>query len=320
MRPHQIMETEQYSDTVESTTPFQDEETPITAGPEANAIIHFNVDDLRNHPLSDSIYGTDVSDELLESVGTLGILQPILVAKESLAIISGNSRVKAARNLGHTVIRGTYFQSTNDLEIQQAVLESNSQRIKTNEQRIREYNARKTIESELALLRKAQEGLGEKETKAVAKEAKAKARAKAAKKSGVNTATAQKATKVIEEADRLKEEGKTEESSELLTVLNKSINAAHKLVTQKEPGAEPAAPKPKQVVSLPVKITSDASGEVSFQFEAQAEAIAAGEALVRFLRTRDASDFDSSHKDAWNQIAEDISGRLVELRLRDDND
>jgi len=314
------METEQNSDTVDDTTPFQDEKEPITSGPEANAIIHFNVDDLRNHPLSDTIYGTEVSDELLESVGALGILQPILVARENLAIISGNSRVKAARNLGHKVIRGTYFESSSDLEIQQAVLESNSQRIKTNEQRIREYNARKTIESELAILRKASAGLDEKETKVMAKEAKAKARAKAAQKSGVNSNTAQKATKVIERADRLKEEGKTEESSELLTVLNKSINAAHKLVTQKEPGAEPTPPKPKPVVSLPVKITSDSDGATSYQFEAQAEAIAAAEAIVRFLRTRDSSDFDSSHKDTWNQIAEDISGRLVELRLREEND
>lgn len=312
------METEQTSDTVDNTTPFQDEKESITSGPEANAIIHFNVDDLRNHPLSDTIYGTDVSDELLESIGTLGILQPILVARENLAIISGNSRVKAARNLGHKIIRGTYFESSNDLEIQQAVLESNSQRIKTNEQRIREYNARKTIESELAILRKASAGLDEKETKVMAKEAKAKARAKAAQKSGVNSNTAQKATKVIEAADRLKEEGKTEESSELLTVLNKSINAAHKLVTQKEPGAEPTPPKPKPVVSLPVKIDSVPGSETSYQFEAQAEAIAAAEAIVRFLRTRDSSDFDSSHKETWNQIVEDISGRLIELRLREE--
>lgn len=317
------METDTNSENVENTPPFQnDEPLPSSNGESISplGIIHFNLEELKNHPLSDAIYGTDVSEELLESVSTLGILQPILVAKDTLAIISGNSRVKAARNLGHRIIRGTYFESSNDLEIQQAVLESNSQRIKTNEQRIREYNARKTIESELALQRKANADLGAKETKVLAKEVKAKARDKAAKKSGVTANTANKATKVIEEADRLKEEGKVEESTELLNVLNKSINAAHKMVKQKDAPAEPAPSKPKVAEVLPVKISSGQDTS-SFHFDAQDEAIAAAHAIVRFLRTRDASDFNTDHKQAWNEVVTDISGRLGELRLlNEDND
>jgi len=300
--------------------PSQIEETASTELPTVGApeIIQFKLSDLKNHPLSDSIYGTEVGDDLLDSISTLGILQPILVVKDSHEIISGNSRVKAARSLGYESIQGTYFGSTNTLEIQQAVLESNSQRVKTNEQKVREYNARQTIESELAIQRKAAANPDAKQSKVIVREAKGKAREKAAKKSGVSSNVAQKASKVIEEADRLKEEGKIEESSELLTVLNKSINAAHKLVTKKDTPSEEGAGKPKapEPVQLPVSIPVPVSYSAG-PLDSQQEAVEAAHAVVRFLRTRDASDFDEEHREIWNQIASDIVGRLRELQLAD---
>lgn len=291
-----------------------EEETSADLLPPATIpeIVNFQIHTLKNHPLSDAIYGTEVGEDLLESIRTLGVLQPILVVKDSHEIISGNSRVKAARNLGYEVIQGTYFTSSSDLEIQQAVLESNSQRVKTNEQKIREYNARKTIESELTLLRKAAANPEEKPSKAVTREAKGKAREKAAKKSGVSANVAEKASKVIEEADRLKDEGKVEESSELINVLNKSINSAHKLVTQKDAPTEatPKPPKtPEPIVSLPV-VTG-----APHEFKTQEEAIGAAQAIVRFLRTRDSSDFTTAQNEEWFQIADDISGRLRELQI-----
>ncbi len=308
------MENETHSETVEDMIPNEDQTPAEPMQAVVPEIIQFRLQELKNHPLSDSIYGTEVGDDLLESISTLGILQPILVVKDSLEIISGNSRVKAARSLGYEVIQGTYFGSINTLEIQQAVLESNSQRVKTNEQKVREYNARKTIESELAILRKAASNPDEKQTKVIAREARGKAREKAAKKSGVSSNVAQKASKVIEEADRLKEEGKVEESSELISVLNKSINAAHKLVTQKDAPAEDVSSKPKAPESVAVPVPGLASYSTG-SLDSQQEAVEAAHAVVRFLRTRDASDFDDEHREIWNQIASDITGRLRELQL-----
>jgi hypothetical protein len=302
----------------EITEPSQIEEPALAELPTAVApeIIQFKLSDLKNHPLSDAIYGTEVGDDLLDSISTLGILQPILVVRGSHEIISGNSRVKAARSLGYESIQGTYFGSSNTLEIQQAVLESNSQRVKTNEQKVREYNARETIEAELAILRKAAANPDAKQSKVIAREAKGKAREKAAKKSGVSSNVAQKASKVIEEADRLKEEGKVEESSELLTVLNKSINAAHKLVTKKDGEEAPAKPKAPEPVQLPVSIPVPVPYSTG-PLDSQQEAVEAAQAVVRFLRTRDASDFDDEHREIWNEIASDIVGRLRELQLVD---
>jgi ParB-like chromosome segregation protein Spo0J len=291
------------------------EEVPASASPSpaiAPEIVSFQIHELKNHPLSDAIYGTEVGEDLLESIRTLGVLQPILVVKDSLEIISGNSRVKAALTLGYEVIQGTYFSSDNDLEIKQAVLESNSQRVKTNEQKIREYNARKTIESELTLLRKAAANPAAKPTKAATREAKGAAREKAAKKSGVSANAADKAVKVIEEADRLKDEGKVEESTELINALNKSINTAHKMVKQKDAPADapPSKPKaPESVVSLPV-VTGGPQ-----EIFSQDDAIASAKAIVRFLRRHDASDFTPDQSVEWYQLANEISGRLRELKI-----
>lgn len=291
------------------------EEAPAADSPApaiSPEIVTFQIDALKNHPLSDAIYGTAVGDDLLESIRTLGVLQPILVVKDTLEIISGNSRVKAARSLGHEVIQGTYFSSGNDLEIQQAVLESNSQRIKTNEQKIREYKARKTIESELTLQRRAKANPEAKPSKAATRAANGDAREKAAKKSGVSASVADKATKVIDEADRLKDEGKVEESSELINALNKSINTAHKMVAKKDAPADDSPSKPKAqepVISLPV--ITDAPEE----FLSQEQAISAAKAILRFLRRHDASDFAPAENVEWYQIANDLSERLRELKI-----
>lgn len=299
-------------------SPFYDDtpgEAPVAATPLSVSIpeiVNFPIHTLKNHPLSNAIYGTAIGEDLIESIRTLGVLQPILVVRDTHEIISGNSRVQAARQLGYESIQGTYFPSDGDLEIQQAVLESNSQRIKTNEQKIREYNARKTIESELTLLRKTAANPEAKPTKAVTREARGKARENAAKKIGVSANVADKAAKVIEEADRLKDEGKVDESTELINALNKSIKTAHKMVTQKDAPAEAAPPKPKApepVVSLPV-VTG-----APYEFATQEDAISAARAIVRFLRMHDASDFTPGQRDEWGQITDDLSGRLRELQL-----
>ncbi len=273
--------------------------------PTTPEIVSFAISSLKNHRLSNAIYGTEIGADLIESIRTLGVLQPILVAKDSLEIISGNSRVEAARTLGYEVISGTYFAAESDLEIQQAVLESNSQRIKTNEQKIREYNARKTIESELALLRGTGGNPEKKPTKAATREAKVKARDHAAKKIGVSANVADKAAKVIEAADRLKEEGKVDESTELINALNKSIKTAHKMVTRKDAPGEQEIPE--RVVSLPAVVGAP------HKFVAQEDAIGAGQAIVRFLRMHDASDFTPAQSEEWGQISRDIAGRLREL-------
>ncbi len=122
---------------------------------------------------------------------------------------------------------------------------------------------------------------------------------------------ADKATKVIEEADRLKDEGKVEESTELINALNKSINTAHKMVKQKDAPADapPSNPKPPEpVVSLPV--VTDATNDLT-----QEDAIRAAKAVVRFLRSRDASDFTPDQSGEWYRVGNEIAERLGNCRF-----
>ncbi len=62
------------------------EEESVAASPCSHArpeIVNFQIETLKNHPLSDVIYGTEVGEDLLESIRTLGVLQPILVVRDS---------------------------------------------------------------------------------------------------------------------------------------------------------------------------------------------------------------------------------------------
>lgn len=193
-----------------------------------DAVVKVALENLKAHPLSIAVYGPDCSDELVESVRENGILQPLLIAKKTDEIIAGNSRAEAARRAGMTEVPVIYFRTDDPLEIEAAVLDTNRQRIKTEEQKIREYREWRRIEAERAKRRLATNTSAE-GMKKFSEADKGTARDKAAERIEKSGVTAEKGAEVVAAIDDLEKEGKKEEATELRTLLNaKSIEAAHK--------------------------------------------------------------------------------------------
>jgi hypothetical protein len=128
----------------------------------SDAAVTFNhpwlpeIKEFRPHPLNEQVYGVEKpDDELIASIEKLGVLQPIIV--DSLGrILSGNRRWTACKILakrhptkGFNHIPATVFSGT-ELEAQRILIEANKQRIKTREQRCREYQELKRIYVALA--------------------------------------------------------------------------------------------------------------------------------------------------------------------------
>jgi hypothetical protein len=125
------------------------------------------------HPFNAKVYGDEKpSQELIESMRKVGQLEPILVARVGRSrnahqplgaytyktdpvqyyILSGNRRYHAAKKLGWTEVDVRCIRGDNptQLEIEQIIIEANRQRIKTAEQKAREFKELKRIESLLA--------------------------------------------------------------------------------------------------------------------------------------------------------------------------
>ena len=184
--------------------------------------------ELKRHPLSDKIYTQKFSNPLLRSIMDHGILQPVLVAKSTMEVIAGNSRVEVARVLNLARVPVTFFDSTDAMEIRQAVLESNQQRIKTPLQQLREYMEWLTIERTLGKARMSNRQTGSKE--ATASDTNGKARDKAAAKIGMSGVNAEKGAAIVAIIDRLSADTRTLDDADVLTKLlnTGSINAARK--------------------------------------------------------------------------------------------
>jgi hypothetical protein len=178
-----------------------------------NKIERLGPTDLKVHPLNARLYGeTDWSQEddkeLLASIGTHGILEPIVYARlsfdgESYAnyIVSGHRRFAAATKQGQKTFPvrcwgiETGLRSNDLLRVEGYLIESNRQRVKTPEQKTREFTELKRIESALAKER-------QKQGKANLPEgSKGQARDKAAAKVGMKPRTAEKLEKVVKAAD-----------------------------------------------------------------------------------------------------------------------
>ena len=116
-----------------------------------------DIANLRVHPLSVKVYGTDedVSD-LVASIRQHGILRPLVATADNL-VISGKRRLAAAIQVGLDQVPVVVSPLTDAVEIELFLLEDNRTRDKTNEQKAREYAERLRIEHELAQSRQ-QEG------------------------------------------------------------------------------------------------------------------------------------------------------------------
>jgi ParB family chromosome partitioning protein len=179
------------------------------------------------HPLNSEIYGDSADFELIRSVKAKGVLQPILVDRSN-RIISGHRRFDAASKAGLKEVPVELFDSGDEIEISEVLLESNRQRVKTNEQLAREAANWLKIEKEKARLRQAQAGK-EKQVPATSPEAAGEARDLAAKKLGIGGKKVEEATAVIEAIDQLKQKGHKKTAERLHSTLNdQSVHRAYR--------------------------------------------------------------------------------------------
>ena len=102
-------------------------------------IFDAKISELKKHPLNIKIYGDKCDDQLIVSVAKVGILTPILITKSN-QVISGHRRVEAAKANNLKVIPARHFKSDDDLSIEEALILANEQRVRTTEQKAREYS------------------------------------------------------------------------------------------------------------------------------------------------------------------------------------
>jgi hypothetical protein len=112
---------------------------------------------LQANPLSESIYGDAMTDSIRASVREDGIQSPLVVCKNGLKVISGNTRLRVAKELGITKVPVLFVEcELTSEEEQNLVLSHNVAREKTNEMKVREYRCYLEIEKGQAKQRAAE--------------------------------------------------------------------------------------------------------------------------------------------------------------------
>lgn len=246
---------------------------------------------VKPHPDNGRIYGDSADGELVRSVMAKGILNPILVAKDG-TIISGHRRWEAANMAGLLEVPVVEFGSDDPLDIIEALIESNRQRAKTNEQVGREAQALLDVEAERAKRRQEEAAKRANEerarvalaaqsagndinasdkrdasqkngaasvilhepppTKAV--EPKGRASAKVGEQLGISGSKAERAATVVKTIDTLAKEGKRREAEQLRATLNgKSVQRAYN--EAQERGYIAPAARPKAAIAPDSAIT-----------------------------------------------------------------
>lgn len=219
--------------------------------------------DLRPHPLNDEIYGDGADPDLIESIRNKGILNPLLITLDNL-IISGHRRWEASVAVGLDMLPVVVFGSTDTLDIEEALIESNRQRTKNNEQIGREYKHLKRIYNE----RDSKQGRRTDLTSVKDFTEVNEPAVRAAEKLGVSKPTAHKAERVIDAIDKLKTEGDNHSAEHLRRKLEHSVNGAY--IEAKDAGViESPKPKPKptyKFVTVPQWQTAEAQDKAEWLF------------------------------------------------------
>src|SRR5215831_10387574 len=95
---------------------------------------------LTPHPENKKIYGESADAAFLQSVAAKGVLVPLVITYDN-RIISGHRRWAAAQAVKLAAVPVSVFRSHDELDILEALIDANRQRVKTNEQVGREAAA-----------------------------------------------------------------------------------------------------------------------------------------------------------------------------------
>ena len=213
--------------------------------------------ELTPHPENVKIYGDLADSELVESVKQKGILNPLLVTYDN-RIISGHRRWDAAKVAELDFVPVVVFGSDDELDILEALIESNRQREKTAEQVGREYSALKWIYNE----RESRQGANqytERASDSVESEAKPRPSRQAAQAVGVSYKTANQAAQVVSVIDELSNSGREDEAKQLRQTLNNgSVRKAYQTVKQNYAAPQTEIPVAAKVEPKQSHLTLDA--------------------------------------------------------------
>jgi ParB-like chromosome segregation protein Spo0J len=201
-----------------------------------------SIKELRPHPLNEKVYGSPKPDEkLIESIKKVGILQPIVIDRKK-RILAGHRRWEACTAIAERWpdkdfrIPATIF-SGSDFQAEQLIIESNRQRVKTPEQKGREFRELKRIEAALAKERM----LAGRKIDPGKNFSRGRAEDNAAAAVGMSRPTARKLEAIVQKAD-----GGDSEARAALDAVNEdkmSVDAAYRKVAAPEPTRDAAGIK-----------------------------------------------------------------------------
>jgi len=264
--------------------------------------------ELKAHPKNKEIYGEELNPDLTDNIRKYGILQPILVLPDG-TIVAGHGRWRSAIELGIDEVPVVIFDSTDELEIEAALVSSNKSRPRDNVMLGREAKLLLEIEEKLARRRMATKSA--QGVQKVSQGEAGKARDKVGEKLGVSGVTAQHLVEATEVIATLKKEGKTEDAAEVETALQKSVSKGHKAAKAKGAikGKRTTTKSKKKEVQRP-EIGVGADGE------AHETAINAADDVLTFLRGREAAKLNDSQKTQWQKVGDQIAKFLAEVGIK----
>lgn len=201
--------------------------------------------ELKKHPKNIEIYGDAVDKAFVEKCRK-GIKLPVMILPDG-TILSGHRRVQAARILKVKEIDVVVIHDlTDELDILEYVIDSNAQRVKTNDQLAREDRELLAIEAERAA-RRQRDSLKKGDNSAeipVSDSGSHTGRATDAvgEKRGVSGRTVERRVAAVNAIDEAEKAGDTERAEDIRETLNtKGAKPAADMV---KPPKEKPAPKP----------------------------------------------------------------------------
>ncbi len=221
--------------------------------------MEIGINELRPHPRNTEIYGNEETNvNLVGSIRDKGIMTPLLIAFDN-RIISGHTRWYCAKEVGLASVPVVRFLSRDELDIEDALLQSNIQRKKSNWQEGQEVAATWRIEALRAKDRQRKSG-GDRKSQEYQKSVPAKSpepikpeetREVVAKTYGLGQKKTGQLKEIHDHIIELKEDDKQEEAETLIKKLNKtSVNRTYNHIKriraiQEREAKQETSPKPE---------------------------------------------------------------------------
>ena len=188
-------------------------------------VTYVKISSLHPHPLNKKLYGDEPDETFADDLHENGLLEPLIVTTSSL-IISGHRRWHAAQRLGLTTVPARIISEEDPDHLERLLLAANTQRKKTREQQIREFEHYLSLESKTAKNRQGRRSdIGEK----FPESERGWARKSAAEKVGLSDRSAERGLQVLNALSQLDAKENAQFLEEVRTILNEhGIDPAYK--------------------------------------------------------------------------------------------